>query len=238
MSVFVISDLHLATANEQKSMEIFGKRWKNYIEKIKDNWKSVVGENDTVILPGDISWALTTEDALSDLLWLDALPGKKIIMKGNHDFWWSTVSKLTAFFAKHEINSIDILNNNAIECEKYIIAGSRGWFTDKSMQNTEEKVDYDKIINRECIRLRMSLENAKKINYQNNKEIIVFLHFPPIWGEFVCEPILSLLKEYKIERCYFGHIHGNYAQPNFFEYQKIHFYMISADFIDFLPRIV
>ncbi len=238
MSVFVIADLHLATANEQKSMEIFGNRWKNYIEKIKINWQSVVSENDTVIIAGDISWGLTANDALCDLLWLDSLNGKKIIMKGNHDFWWSTVSKLTSFFKEHEISSIDILNNNAIECENYIIAGTRGWFTDRSMQNTEERVDYDKIINRECIRLKMSLDVAKKLNEQTAKEQIVFLHFPPVWGEFVCEPIISLLKEYKIKRCYFGHIHGNYFQPDSFEHEGINFYMISADFLDFLPRIV
>ncbi len=238
MSVFVIADLHLATANDQKSMEIFGKRWKNYIERIKANWKSVVDENDTVIIPGDISWALTTEDALSDLLWLDSLPGKKIIMKGNHDFWWSTVSKLNTFFEKNDIHSIMILNNNAIECENYIIAGSRGWFTDRAMQNTDEKVDYDKIINRECIRLKMSLENAKQLSQQIDKEIVAFFHFPPVWSEFVCEPILSILKEYKIKRCYFGHIHGNYAHPDSFEHEEIHFSMISADFIDFLPRII
>ncbi len=238
MSVFVIADLHLATADEQKSMEIFGKRWKNYIEKIKTNWLSVVGEDDTVIIAGDISWALTTDDALHDMLWLNSLPGKKVIMKGNHDFWWSTVSKLTAFFEKHSINTVEILNNNALECENYIVAGSRGWFTDRSMQNTDECVDYDKIVNRECIRLRMSLEYAKKLQAASDKEIVAFLHFPPIWGEFVCEPILALLEEYKIERCYFGHIHGIYAQPDTFVYNGIHFSMISADFLDFLPRIV
>ncbi len=238
MSVFVIADLHLATANSQKSMEVFGKRWKNYIERIKCNWQAVVSENDTVIIPGDISWGLATKDALNDLLWLDALPGKKVIMKGNHDFWWSTVSKLTAFFKEHNINSIEILNNNALEIENYIIAGSRGWFTDKSMQNTEENVDYEKIVNREAIRLKMSLDAALKLKEKSEREIIVFLHFPPIWGDFVCKPIIDLLLEYKISRCYFGHIHGNYTFAESFEYDSIRFFMISADFLDFLPRII
>ncbi len=238
MAVFVIADLHLATANEHKSMEVFGKRWQNYIEKLRNNWKAVVSDNDTVIIPGDISWGLATKDALSDLLWLEALPGKKIIMKGNHDFWWSTVSKLNAFFAEHDIKTIEILNNNALEVENYIIAGSRGWFTDKSMQNTDEAVDYDKIVNRESIRLKMSLDAAKKLRGESNKEIIVFLHFPPVWGDFVCQPIIDLLFEYKIHRCYFGHIHASYSVPDAFEYNFTRFFMISADFLDFLPRIL
>lgn len=238
MSVFVIADLHLATVNKQKSMEIFGKRWKNYIEKLRDNWCAVVTENDTVIIPGDISWGLATSDALDDLLWLDSLPGKKIIMKGNHDFWWSTASKLNAFFKANKITSITLLNNNAIEVENYIFAGSRGWFTDRSMQNTDEKVDYAKIINRETIRLRMSLDAAVKLKGDTKKEIVAFLHFPPIWGDFVCEPILKLLDEYKIQRCYFGHIHGSYTVPDAFEHNGIKFYIISADYLDFLPKIV
>ena len=238
MSVFVIADLHLATANSQKSMEVFGNRWKNYIEKIRDNWYKIITDKDTVVIPGDISWGLATEDALADLLWLDSLPGRKIIMKGNHDFWWSTVSKMQSFFEKHNIRSIDILNNNAIEVENYIIAGSRGWFTDKTMQNTEGNVDYEKIINRETIRLKMSLDAAVKLRADSEKEILVFLHFPPVWSDFVCEPIVQLLREYNISRCYFGHIHSNYAHPCSFEYQSIIFNIISADFLNFLPKIV
>ncbi len=238
MSVFVIADLHLATADSQKSMEVFGKRWKNYIQKIRNNWQRVVSDSDTVIIPGDISWGLATIAALDDLLWLESLPGTKIIMKGNHDFWWSTASKLNKFFEENNIKTIKLLNNNALEVENYIVAGSRGWFTDKSMQNTEEDVDYDKIINREAIRLRMSLSEAVALKGDTDREIVVFLHFPPVWGEFVCSPIIDLLKEYNIKRCFFGHIHGVYSSPDVFEFENIKFYMISADFLDFLPRIV
>ena len=238
MAVFVIADLHLATADSEKSMEVFGNRWNNYINKLSTNWKQIVTDNDTVIIPGDISWSLTTPDALSDLLWLDALPGKKIIMKGNHDFWWSTVTKLNAFFKEHNINTIHILNNNALEVENYVIAGSRGWFTDRSMQNAEENVDYDKIINREAIRLNMSLTEAKSLSERTGKEMIAFLHFPPVWGDFVCHPILDVLKKHGVGRCYFGHIHGTYAHPDSFEHDGIRFRMISADFLDFLPKLV
>ncbi len=238
MSLFVIADLHLATADSSKSMEVFGKRWHNYIEKLNNNWRRVVTDNDTVVIAGDISWGLTTEDARQDLIWLDSLPGKKIILKGNHDFWWSTVSKLNSFFEANEITTITVLNNNAIEAEDVILAGSRGWFTDKSMQNAEETVDYDKIVNREAIRLEMSLSQAEQLRKDTEKEIIVFLHFPPVWSEFVCQPILDVLKKHKISRCYFGHIHGSYSQPEAFEFDNIKFSMISADFLDFMPKIL
>lgn len=238
MSVFVIADLHLATADSQKSMEVFGKRWKNYIQKMRDNWQRVVSDADTVIIPGDISWGLATSDALDDLLWLESLPGNKIVMKGNHDFWWSTASKLNKFFEENDIKTIKLLNNNALEVENYIVAGSRGWFTDRSMQNVEEDVDYDKIVNREAIRLRMSLNEAVALRGDTDREIVVFLHFPPVWGEFVCSPIIDILKEYNIKRCFFGHVHGVYSCPDAFEFENVKFYMISADFLDFLPRIV
>lgn len=238
MSLYVIADLHLATADASKSMEVFGKRWHNYIEKLNNNWSRVITDNDTVIIPGDISWGLTTLDARQDLVWLNSLPGKKIILKGNHDFWWSTISKLNTFFAENNITTISVLNNNAIEVEGRILAGSRGWFTDKSMQNAEENVDYDKIVNREAIRLDMSLSQAKALQGDSDKEILVFLHFPPVWSDFVCRPILDVLKKHKISKCYFGHIHGSYSQPESFEFENISFSMISADFLDFMPKIL
>lgn len=238
MSLYVIADLHLATADASKSMEVFGKRWLNYIEKLNNNWRRVISDNDTVIIPGDISWGLTTSDARQDLLWLDSLPGKKVILKGNHDFWWSTVSKLNAFFEENKITSISVINNNAIELEGKILAGSRGWFTDKSMQNAEENVDYDKIVNREAIRLEMSLAQAEALRGESDKEILVFLHFPPVWSDFACQPILEVLKKHKISKCYFGHIHGSYSLPDSFEFENISFSLISADFLDFMPKIL
>ena len=238
MAIYVIADLHLDINSNEKSMEVFGARWQNYTNRILCNWKKLVGENDTVIIPGDISWALTTQNALHDLLWIDKLPGKKIILKGNHDFWWSTVSKMKKFFCENCIASIDILNNNAFEVENYIIAGSRGWFVDKSVQSTELNVDYDKIVNREVIRLNMSLESAKSLQSNNNKEIITFFHFPPVWSDYCCQPIIDTLKRYDIKRCYFGHIHGCYTQSGCFDYDEIKFHMVSADYLDFIPLFI
>ena len=238
MAVFVIADLHLDTKSNQKSMEVFGNRWNGYVNKIQKNWKKIVTENDTVIIPGDISWALNLDAAIHDLRWINELPGRKILMKGNHDFWWSTASKMQKFFCENCINTIDILNNNAIEVENYILAGSRGWFTDRSMQTASQEVDYAKIINREVIRLRMSLDAAKKLRDVSKKEILVFLHFPPIWGDFRCEEIIALLQEYEIVRCYFGHIHSCYNVPSSFEEKGIRFQLISADYLDFVPQIL
>lgn len=238
MSIFVIADLHLDVKSNQKSMDVFGNRWKDYVYKIHKNWTRIVQEKDTVVVAGDISWALNLEGAVYDLKWIDALPGRKILMKGNHDFWWSTASKMSKLFSENSITTIDILNNNAFEIEDYIIAGSRGWFTDRSMQNSAQPVDYSKIINREVIRLKMSLECAKKLRENSGKEILVFLHFPPVWGEFCCQEIISLLHEYGISRCYFGHIHGCYNVPAYFEYEQIRFHMISGDYLDFIPQII
>ena len=167
------------------------------------------------------------------------MPGKKILMKGNHDFWWSTSKKMRRFFEENQLDTLSVLYNGAIEVENYILAGSRGWCVDKSTQpQGSVNADYDKVVNRERIRLRMSLDEAKKLQEISNKEILVFFHFPPVWSDFVCEELISILKEYGISRVYFGHIHGVYNISSLFEYEGIQFKMISADFIDFLPQIV
>ena len=239
MSLFVISDLHLDISTSDKSMEVFGPKWKNYTQRLKNNWLAVVEEKDTVIIPGDISWSLTLEESLDDLKWINDLPGRKILMKGNHDFWWSTAKKMKTFFTENNLDTLEILYNGAVEVEDYILAGSRGWFVDKSTQpQSVVNADYDKVLNREKIRLKMSLEEAKNLQSISGKEIIAFFHFPPIWSDFVCEDLISLLSEYGVSRVYFGHIHGVYNVNSIFEYKEIKFKMISADFIDFLPQIV
>jgi predicted phosphohydrolase len=238
MAIFAIADLHLDTLSNEKSMEVFGNRWRNYVEKIEKNWNRVVGQNDTVIVAGDISWGLNLESAIPDLKWIDSLPGRKILMKGNHDFWWSTASKMNKAMQEHQLQTIEFLSNNAFEVENCIVAGSRGWFTDRSMQNAAQDVDYAKIMNREVIRLKMSLDVADALRAKSDKEILAFLHFPPIWGDFRCEEILSLLRDYGIRRCYFGHIHGTYHVPSVFLEEEIEFHMISADYLDFLPQII
>ena len=240
MSLFVIGDLHLSTLEStDKSMEVFGRRWCDYIAKIKKNWCAIVNDTDTVVVPGDISWALTLEEAASDLKFIDLLPGRKIFLKGNHDFWWSTLTKINNFFASNEIKTISLLQNNAFETDDFILCGSRGWYQDEANDKSKNDNDYEKIVAREAIRLQMSLDEAKKIKEASpEKEIIAFMHFPPFWNGIECNEFIKILKEYDIKRCYFGHIHGNYTAPAHTLHDGIEFILISADYINFVPRLI
>lgn len=236
MSLYSIADLHLSCSTD-KPMDIFGSRWQNYTEKLEKRWRSIVSDDDTVIIPGDISWAMTLDEAEADLAFIDSLPGKKYLGKGNHDFWWSTVTKMTKFLSDHEFTTIGFLYNNAIETDNYIIAGSRGWYVEEKLQNTVNDTDYEKIVAREDRRLRMSLDEAKKLSDATGKMILVYFHFPPVFKAFVCEQLVSTLKEYGIENCYYGHIHGVYNIPKTRIYDGIRFTIISADYLDFVPMI-
>ena len=241
MAVFAISDLHLSTANVQKSMDVFGQRWSMYAERLKKNWEAIVRDEDTVIVPGDISWGLSLEEAASDLHFLNALPGRKILGKGNHDFWWSTLKKMNEFFQRENISTISFLYNNAYETDEFIIAGTRGWYQDEHCENMPAEADFDKLIARESIRLRMSLDQAKTIqqNTAPYKEILVFLHFPIIWNGKSCVPLLEILNEYSIRRCYFGHIHAGYSQPRvIIPSPGLRLELISSDFLEFVPQII
>ncbi len=230
MSVFAIADTHLSES-VSKPMDIFGLRWNNWTEKLKNNWIKTVGKDDTVIIPGDISWGMSMEEARADLLLLDSLPGKKIIGKGNHDYWWGTLSKIEKFFEKNSIETIKILYNNAYFEENTVICGSRGWYSDE--KNMPGNSDYQKIVAREAGRLNLSLSAASK--YPGNAKKLVFFHFPPVLNDFLCREIVDILKKYSVKDCYYGHIHGRYDMPPFFEFEGIKFTIISADYLDFTP---
>ena len=237
MSIFTIADLHLSTnQSTNKSMEVFGKRWLGYVEKLRKNWNAIVSPTDTVILPGDISWAMTLKEAADDFRFLDELNGTKIVGKGNHDFWWATMNKVQTFFEENNIGTVKCLYNNAFVAEDFVICGSRGWFNDQSLGGIPENTDYGKIINREVMRLKLSLEQAK--SYPPELERLVFLHFPPLFRDFRCEEIIDVLKEYGIKRCYYGHIHGCYDQPPCFTDDGITYTLISADYLNFIPKII
>ncbi len=240
MSLFTMADLHLSTLDStNKSMEVFGKSWADYMTRIENNWRHLITDKDTVIIPGDISWALSLEEAESDLKFLDSLPGKKILGKGNHDFWWCTMRKHQAFFEKNGIKTISFLFNNAHEAEKFIIAGTRGWYNDEDAANAPDNTDFEKLTNRENLRLKTSLIEAKRLQESSpEKEIIVFMHFPPFWNGKASEGLINLLKEYGIKRLYFGHIHGNYTIPPSFVYEGINMSIVSADYLKFVPRLI
>ena len=237
MALFVIADLHLSS-DGTKSMEKFGQRWTDYMGRLQKNWNAVVRPEDTVIIPGDISWSLKLEDSIEDFRFLNSLPGKKLIGKGNHDFWWSTASKMKAFFAENGFDTIDILYNNAHDMGDCIVCGTRGWFIEESQQHTVGTVDYSRIINREIIRLRMSIDEAVKLRGESEKPILLFFHFPPVWCDFVCREIVDVLHEYGIKSCYFGHIHGAYHMPRCLEFEGIEMILCSADTLNFVPMSV
>jgi predicted phosphohydrolase len=240
MSLFVIADLHLSS-DGSKSMEVFGPRWRDYMKKIEKNWRAVVTSEDTVIIPGDVSWGLKPEDAVDDLLFLESLPGQKLIGKGNHDFWWTTATKMNTFFADNNFSTIEILYNNAFVIDDMIIAGTRGWFIDEKQQNTVGEVDYDKIINREVGRLRLSLEAARRIQADEwtangcEREIVPFLHFPPVFGDFRCREFMDVLAEYGVRRCYYGHIHSELPEGAPAVVDSIHYILCAADHLRFTP---
>ncbi len=226
MSLFTISDLHLSLSSD-KPMDVFY-GWNNYVERLTANWKRTVTDTDTVVIPGDISWGLKLEETLADFKFLDSLPGTKIILKGNHDLWWSTVTKLNAFFEQNEIKTVKCLFNNCIEAEGFGITGSRGWFFDRP---EAEK----KIILREAGRLEMSLADCEK----KGLEPIVFLHYPPVYEDKKCDEIFAVLKKYGIKTVYHGHIHGSGLHRTVPELDGISFKLVSCDCIDFTPfRII
>lgn len=224
MALFTISDLHLSLLAD-KPMTVF-RGWENYTERIKSNWIRIVKEEDTVILPGDFSWGLKLSETLDDFKFLESLPGKKILLKGNHDLWWSTVKKVNEFFEENNIKSVDLLFNNAYKIEERVICGTRGWFYDQS--------EDDKIRKREVGRLLLSFEAAEKLGGEKT----VFLHYPPVYGDYVSNDIISVLKEFNIKTVYHGHIHGSGFNKSVSEYDGIKFNLISADCIDFTPFLI
>ena len=235
MAVWTIADLHLAhTVN--KPMNKFGRRWTGHTEKIESRWRALVENGDTVIVPGDISWGMTLDEARDDLAFIDRLPGKKLLSRGNHDYWWASLAKMHALCEAEGFTTLEFMQNSAHPVENLILAGSRGWYIEQRLQNTPMPTDYEKIVARECLRLGMSLDEADKLKTANpDAETVVFLHFPPVFGDFICEPLVEVLKSRGIRDCYFGHIHGIYNVPGNFEYEGIRMHLISADFLDFYP---
>lgn len=240
MSLYVLSDTHLSTG-DNKPMDIFGARWTGYTEKLRTRWNKLVTPEDTVVVAGDISWAMSHTGAAGDLRFIDSLNGSKIIGRGNHDYWWTSMKKLCELCESEGFSTLRFLHNNAYEVEDFVVAGSRGWYIDESNRKMPQDADYQKIVAREAVRLEISLTEAvklqSKIETSNGvkKEILAFLHFPPSFRGYECPEIIAVLKKYGIKRCYFGHIHGVYDVPRSSEADGIRYTLTSADFLDFYP---
>ena len=229
MSIFVIADLHLSFKNP-KPMDIFGDNWENHAEKIKKDWITKVTEKDLVVLPGDFSWETYLEDTILDFEYINNLPGKKLMLKGNHDYWWTTITSMKKFLQENNFTNIDFLYNNSFEFEEKILCGTRGW-------NITDEENNEKLINRELGRLELSLQDGIK-KYNEGKEIIVFMHYPPITNNMIYSgaenKFINLMKKYNIKKCYYGHLHGQSIKEAVEgEIQGINFKLVSADSLDF-----
>lgn len=227
MSLYAIGDTHLSFGTD-KPMDIF-RGWDNYVSRLENNWKNLINDDDTVIIMGDVSWAMKLENAEKDFSFINSLPGKKIIMKGNHDYWWNTMSKMEKFVDEKNFSTIKFLFNNSYRVGDYSICGTRGWFFDDACEHS------DKVILREAARLRCSIKAGRELG----GEPLVFLHYPPVSTQQICEPIYNVLKEENIKNCYYAHLHG--AAVNFaFNSEKdgIKFELLSADYLKFCPKLI
>ena len=228
MAVFAIADLHLSLGTD-KPMDIF-RGWQNYLERLEKNWRALITDDDTVVIAGDISWAMKLEDCFEDFSFLNSLPGQKILLKGNHDYWWATKKKVDDYLESNHFDTIRILFNNCYVADGVTICGSRGWYYDADTQ-----ADI-KVINREVGRLKLSLDSAKT----SETKPVVFLHYPPVYGELECEEIMEALLSYDIKECYYGHLHGGHTHKNAVTgmYRGINMHLISCDYTEFMPVLV
>lgn len=225
MALYAIGDLHLSLSAD-KPMDVFGSKWENYVERIAAAF-SALHDDDVIVLAGDTSWGISLDEALADFQFLDALPGKKLLLKGNHDYWWGTAAKMKKFFADHNITTFDILHNNCFFYGDYAICGTRGWFYEEEAAGTHT----GKMLAREALRLEASLAAA------GGKPILCFLHYPPIYQGYQCPEMLNLLDRYGVERCYYGHLHGP-THVRAFEGRRnsTEYALISADYLQFIPK--
>ena len=226
MSLFVIGDTHLSLSTD-KPMDIFG-GWKNYMQRLEENWRSVVQPQDAVIIPGDVSWGMSLEQAKEDFLFLHRLPGKKILMKGNHDYWWTTRAKMESFLEENGLDSLSIRHNNAVSVEGLSLCGSRGWMFEQGQEHDK------KIINREAGRIRASLQDAQRFGEQ---EKVLFLHYPPVFMQDSIPEFFEVMNQYGVRRCYYGHIHSQGCRFAFQgEWCGVQLEMVSADYLRFMPK--
>ena len=245
MSIFAIADLHLGLSVD-KPMDVFGPAWNDHVERLEKNWREKITSSDTVLIPGDISWGISMEEALADLKFIDGLPGTKILSKGNHDYWWGTTKKVEDFMAKNGLTTLKILKNKGFVVENTLIAGTRGWILP---ENPESKKDDEKIYLREVGRLERSLidsirafeageaegEEEEKPDVISVRKIAM-LHYPPIYETGRENGFTKVLEQYGFDLCLYGHLHGRAHQSAFNgEKNGVEYRLIAADYLKFDP---
>ena len=222
MALFVIGDTHLSLGTH-KPMDVFGGGWEGYVDKLRAGFQTV-GAEDTVVLCGDLSWGMSLEEARPDFAFLDALPGRrKLLLKGNHDYWWNTAAKMNRFFAENGFSTLNILHNNCYAYGAYALCGTRGWFYEESGDQ--------KVFNRELIRLEASLKAA------GERKKLCFLHYPPLYQGYRCPEIIALLERYGVEGCYYGHLHGgSHRLAVEGRFGPVSYHLVAADYVGFRPQ--
>ena len=224
MALYAIGDLHLCLG-APKPMDIFGGAWVGYMDKLKAGMSGIT-EEDTTVLLGDLSWALDLPSARADFAWINEIPGRKIILKGNHDYWWSTAAKFQKFCLENGFENMHLLNNNFFEYEQYAVCGTRGWFFEEERSGQHD----EKVFKRELIRLEASLKAA------GERPKLVFLHYPPRYKGYECPEILHLLETYDVRRCFYGHLHGgSHKLAMEGHWDGVDFKLVAADYIGFTP---
>ncbi len=222
MALYAIGDLHLSLTAD-KPMEVFGPAWENYTARIGEGLFALTAE-DVLVLAGDTSWGMSLEEAEADFQFLDRFPCKKYLVKGNHDYWWTTAAKLHRFFDEKGIHTLDLLHNNCVFYGDYAVCGTRGWFLEEDAHNV-------KVLNREVGRLEASLKAA------GEKPILCFLHYPPLYQGYECPEILETLEKYRVSTCCYGHLHGHAIRRRLEGKRgETEFSLISADYLGFVPK--
>lgn len=225
MALYAIGDTHLSLACD-KPMDVFGGRWDGYVDKLREGFQATVSHEDTVVVCGDVSWGMSLEEAKADFAFLDALPGeRKLLLKGNHDYWWTTASKMKAFFQENGFATLNILHNNCHFYGEAALCGTRGWFYE------EDRGEHSaKIFNRELIRLEASLKAA------GEREKLCFLHYPPLYQGYRCQEIIGLLERYGVKLCCYGHLHGgSHRLAVTGQRGDVEYRLVAADYVGFTP---
>jgi|LSQX01.3.fsa_nt_gb predicted phosphohydrolase len=232
MAIYAIADLHLSLGTN-KPMNIFGPAWDQHDIRIEENWRELVGDNDTVLIPGDISWAMTPEEALADLMYIDRLPGEKIITKGNHDYWWGTSGKIEKMMSDEGLSSIRLLKNNAFYLDGTIVCGTRGWLLP---EHTEFTASDRLVFDREVGRLARSLRAGEKLRQSLDDRIVVMMHYPPIFSAQARSEFGNLCIEFGVDICVYGHLHGRgHEKAVIGVVDGVDHRLVSADYIAFKP---
>ena len=224
MALYAIGDTHLSLSSD-KPMDVFGGGWLGYVEKLKEGFAQVRPE-DTIVLCGDLSWGMSLEEAREDFAFLNALPGRKVMLKGNHDYWWNTASKMNKFFQENSFDTLNILHNNCVLYGEVALCGTRGWFYEEDRGEHSAKV-----FNRELMRLEASLKAA------GEREKFCFLHYPPLYQGYRCQEIIDLLHRYEVKRCYYGHLHGgSHRLAVCGARDGVEYGLVAADYLRFKPE--